>query len=318
MIKMKSILSEAYAWEREAGKALPTMKSVQEKYEKNLKEQGPETTDPVLGDSGKQVNVDPVHPEVYDINGGLLPEVPADLNQNLRTQDYREVTVTPKYYFQTKNMGETSYARYDVSTGQLTDNSTGEELVKLNPGLPARQVYLWLRRNHMGKRDNRFQKENVNEAYDSHNMSALIELYHQYKDGGMSKEIFYQLLKILNPDEREELMGYIKTRRDSENYKLPNESPMDYSEDFMEEAYDAKGVEEAKDKKPAKKSDKKSKGKRWQDNDGDGKWYEKGDDVSESDESALNMTSLEESKFWGRVKGNFKGHEYILREAFRK
>jgi hypothetical protein len=30
------------------------------------------------------------------------------------------------------------------------------------------------------------------------------------------------------------------------------------------------------------------------------------------------MGSLEESAFWGRVKGNLKGHDYILREAFRK
>jgi hypothetical protein len=35
------------------------------------------------------------------------------------------------------------------------------------------------------------------------------------------------------------------------------------------------------------------------------------------DESALNMGNLGES-FWNRVKGNLKGHEYILREAFRK
>jgi hypothetical protein len=83
--------------------------------------------------------------------------------------------------------------------------------------------------------------------------------------------------------------------------------------------------------------------KRWQDNDGDGKWYEKGDDIKEGDEdgmcescgtmkesctcdheddmggdeSALNMGNLGES-FWKRVNGNLKGHEYILREAFRK
>jgi len=30
------------------------------------------------------------------------------------------------------------------------------------------------------------------------------------------------------------------------------------------------------------------------------------------------MRSLEESTFWGRVKGNLHGHEYILKEAFRK
>ena len=238
MIKLKTILSEAYAWEREAGKALPTMKSVQEKYEKNLKEQGEEKE--------WEPNPNPTPDPIFD---------------------------------------------------------------------------------------------GVNEAHDSHNMSALIELYHQYKDGKMSKEIFYQLLKILNPDEREELMGYIKTRRDSENYKLPDESPMDYSDDFMEEAYDAKGIEDAADEandgeKPdyidadkdgnEKESMKKAFADK-EDNVNEGVMCETCecdpctcDDDKEVDESALNMGELEESKFWGRVKGNFKGHEYILREAFRK
>jgi hypothetical protein len=55
----------------------------------------------------------------------------------------------------------------------------------------------------------------------------------------------------------------------------------------VQEAYDAKGVEEAEDK------------------------------ADKDYESALNMRSLGES-FWGRVKGNLHGHEYILREAFRK
>lgn len=41
-------------------------------------------------------------------------------------------------------------------------------------------------------------------------------------------------------------------------------------------------------------------------------------DAKETDLDVLNMGSLEESTFWGRVKGNLKGHEYILREAFRK
>ena len=36
------------------------------------------------------------------------------------------------------------------------------------------------------------------------------------------------------------------------------------------------------------------------------------------DMDVLNMGSLEESTFWGRVKGNLHGHEYILREAFKK
>ena len=39
--------------------------------------------------------------------------------------------------------------------------------------------------------------------------------------------------------------------------------------------------------------------------------------VDDADTDALNMGSLEEG-FWSRVKGNLHGHEYILREAFRK
>jgi hypothetical protein len=41
-------------------------------------------------------------------------------------------------------------------------------------------------------------------------------------------------------------------------------------------------------------------------------------DAADVDMDVLNMESLEESTFWGRVKGNLHGHEYILREAFRK
>lgn len=37
----------------------------------------------------------------------------------------------------------------------------------------------------------------------------------------------------------------------------------------------------------------------------------------DADESVLNMGSLEET-FWSRVKGNLHGHEYILKEAFKK
>lgn len=365
-------LKEGYAWEREPGKPLPNMKTVQAKYEKSLKEQGPDSMDPVLGDPGKQVNVNPANPEVYDINGDLLLDVPADLNKNLRVQNYREVSVTPKYYFQTKNMGETSYVKYDVKTGQLVDNNSGEKLVTLNPEMPARQVYLWLRRNHMGKADTRFKREGmadndqnlsmeakrnrnidmnivealahfgftVNEAialklmmrpiidlkrvkslyentklpekaatrnvaayigtdavlvetYDADKQEAYIEVYHMYKDGKLDKKTFYSFMGILEPHEREELIGYIKTHKDSEM------------------------MEEAEKKEKAKKYP------RWQDNDGDGKWYEAGDDVSEGEDvpdlGRLNMSgNLDESKFWGRTKGNLNGHDYILRETFRK
>ena len=107
----------------------------------------------------------------------------------------------------------------------------------------------------------------------------------------------------------------------------------------VQEAYDAKGIEDAADEandgeKPdyidadkdgnEKESMKKAFADK-EDNVNEGVMCETCecdpctcDDDKEVDESALNMGELEESKFWGRVKGNFKGHEYILREAFRK
>jgi hypothetical protein len=93
---------------------------------------------------------------------------------------------------------------------------------------------------------------------------------------------------------------------------------------------------------------------RWQDNDGDGKWYEPGDDIKEgveemsddTDMDALNMPAIDEygddethsihadgpknaesdvrekddvnETFWKRVKANLYGHDYSLRESFRK
>lgn len=105
----------------------------------------------------------------------------------------------------------------------------------------------------------------------------------------------------------------------------------------VQEAYDAKGIEEATDEandgeKPdyidADKdgNEKESMKKAFADKDAanEGTMCEscecdpcECDDDKDVDESVLNMGSLGES-FWGRVKGNLHGHEYILREAFKK
>lgn len=100
----------------------------------------------------------------------------------------------------------------------------------------------------------------------------------------------------------------------------------------VQEAYDAKGVEEAADAKPDyidadKDGDKKEPmkkavaDKKKKDSVDEGAMCEacgsqdcECEEDSDADESVLNMRE----SFWGRVKGNFKGHEYILRETFRK
>ena len=99
----------------------------------------------------------------------------------------------------------------------------------------------------------------------------------------------------------------------------------------VQEAYDAKGVEDAVEEAEAKPD--------YIDLDKDGneeesmkkaaadakvneeETEEESDDAANSKAASmdvLNMRSLEESTFWGRVKGNLHGHEYILKEAFRK
>ena len=105
----------------------------------------------------------------------------------------------------------------------------------------------------------------------------------------------------------------------------------------VQDAYDAKGIDEAADEdndgaKPdyidadGDGNEKESMKKAFADK-ADSKVVKEEETEEESDHAAdeeavdmdvLNMGSLEESTFWGRVKGNLKGHEYILREAFRK
>ena len=106
----------------------------------------------------------------------------------------------------------------------------------------------------------------------------------------------------------------------------------------VQEAYDAKGVEDAVDEaeggaKPdyidldKDGNEEESMKQAALDAEADSKEVNEEETEDESDEAVdaadvdmdvLNMESLEESTFWGRVKGNLHGHEYILREAFRK
>ena len=106
----------------------------------------------------------------------------------------------------------------------------------------------------------------------------------------------------------------------------------------VQEAYDAKGVEDAVDEaEGGAKPDyidldkdgieEESMKQAALDAEADSKEVNEEETEDESDEAVdaadvdmdvLNMESLEESTFWGRVKGNLHGHEYILREAFRK
>jgi hypothetical protein len=150
----------------------------------------------------------------------------------------------------------------------------------------------------------------------------IADLKHQYyKDSNLSPERETQLRKQMGEKGRELKRAKREDRTGSEGYN-PNPER----------------------KAPTSPSSKPQ--PRWQDSDGDGNWYEPGEDVKEGVDD---MTSLSEygddethdistvetgvesydsayekptdsmnEAFWNRVKGNLHGHEYILREAFRK
>ena len=143
----------------------------------------------------------------------------------------------------------------------------------------------------------------------------IADLKHQYyKDSNLSPEREKQLRKQMGEKGRELKRAKREDRTGSEGYGKPSKS----------------GTSDA----------------RWQDSDGDGNWYEPGEDVKEGvddmttlgeygDDETHDISTVEtgvesydsayekptdsmNEAFWNRVKGNLHGHEYILREAFRK
>jgi hypothetical protein len=131
----------------------------------------------------------------------------------------------------------------------------------------------------------------------------IADLKHQYyKDSNLSPEREKQLRKQMGEKGRELKRAKREDKTGSEGYGKPSKS----------------GTSEP----------------RWQDSDGDGNWYEPGEDVKEGvedemsadvDMDALNMPNIDDNEetdinesFWKRVNGNLHGHEHILRESFRK
>ena len=251
MLNMKNLL-EGYAWEREPGKPLPNMKTVQAKYEAAQREAAtPKAVKPVTETKVKTANINMDVVEALTYYGFVVNEAVA-----------------------VKLMMQPGISAKRIQT--MYENA------KLPEKANVRNIAAYISTDSV-----------LTETYDASKIEAYIEVYHMYKDGKLDKDTFYKFMDILEPDDREELIGYIRTRKDQEM------------------------MEEAEKKEKAKKYP------RWQDTDGDGKWYEAGDDVSEGEDipdlGRLNMSgTLEESKFWGKIKGNLNGHDYILRETFRK
>jgi hypothetical protein len=73
MIKLKDILSEAYAWERQEGKSLPTLAEVQAAYDAKMQEQseddGHEYEEPPIDDDEYDYMDEAAKPDFLDLDG---------------------------------------------------------------------------------------------------------------------------------------------------------------------------------------------------------------------------------------------------------
>lgn len=211
MIKLKDILSEAYAWERQEGKPLPTLKDVQTAYRKNLQE-----------------NVD---------------EMDADIAAELVHYGFAKSEEAALRALDNGNVDyETIHGVY--KSDSLTQQEKAQTIADM----------LDFEEDERGM--------NRNEAYDAKGVKDAVD----------------EAEEDAKPD-------YIDLDGDGNEEESMKQAVKDAEADSKE-------VNEEESEKAA-------------------------DDVA-ADLDVLNMGSLKESAFWNRVKGNLHGHEYILREAFRK
>jgi hypothetical protein len=152
MIKLKSILKESYAWQRQEGKPLPTMKDVQEKYQRNLKEQ----------------------------------EAPSSDGTNY------QVIKTPAGKFKIGVVSPEDGKLYDAS--QFFGGGTFWQKEYMSEP----EAHAAIRSLNQPKNDDMME-----EAYDAKgNEESYIDVYHMYKNGEMTKNVFNMFISILQPHEQ--------------------------------------------------------------------------------------------------------------------
>ena len=235
MIKLKDILSEAYAWERQEGKPLPTLKDVQTAYRKNLQE-----------------NVD---------------EMDADIAAELVHYGFAKSEEAALRALDNGNVDhETIHGVY--KSDSLTQQEKAQTIADM----------LDFEEDERGM--------NRNEAYDAKGVKDAVD----------------EAEEDAKPD-------YIDLDGDGNEEESMKDAAADMQKKAEQNPKDGKTKEDLPSKDLAIQQMKEEETEKEADN--------AADDAS-VDMDVLNMGSLEESAFWNRVKGNLHGHEYILREAFRK
>ena len=103
MIKLKNILSEAYAWERQAGKALPTLAEVQAAYQAKMREQSgdeDEFDDANFSDSDYEDAPEPYDPNNEEDEDDMYEAARPDFldldNDNNKTEPMKKAAADSK------------------------------------------------------------------------------------------------------------------------------------------------------------------------------------------------------------------------------
>jgi hypothetical protein len=97
MIKLKNILSEAYAWERQTGKALPTLAEVQAAYQAKMREDAnldPEDDDHEYTDDADLP--EPYDPDEDDMFESAKPDFLDLDNDNNKTEPMKKAAADSK------------------------------------------------------------------------------------------------------------------------------------------------------------------------------------------------------------------------------
>jgi hypothetical protein len=239
MKKLKDILSEAYAWERRPGKALPTLAEVQAEYQRNE------------AANDAKAKVAKLEKEIAD----------------LKHQYYSVSNLSPERETQLRNrMGEKGRELKRAKREDKTGSAGYDKSSKSG----AKPDFLDLDNDGDTKEPMKSAAKDMNEG------ASFQERFKKYSDDALRDMIVILRRFDGTTDDVRELKQELDRRKQDKG------NVNEYGDD---ETHSVSVSETGVDSYDAAYEDPK-------------------DAMMES--------------FWGRVKGNLHGHEYILREAFRK
>jgi len=131
MIKLKNILSEAYAWERQAGKSLPTLAEVQAAYQAKMREDAnldPEDDDHEYTDDADLP--EPYDPDEDDMFESAKPDFLDLDNDNNKTEPMKKAAAdsTADGNYVNKSRAKAHLTKKDCTVYGIDGSGKGHEI----------------------------------------------------------------------------------------------------------------------------------------------------------------------------------------------